>query len=98
MSRNPVKELHIQNYQIIIMLTFLQNRDTPLHLSSKEGYSEIAEILIKSGASTSVVNKVSCVSVTYNIVSYTYTCCIYIVDNNNVAINYVITCNLIIVE
>ena len=81
------------------MLTFLQNRDTPLHLSSKEGYSEIAEILIKSGASTSVVNKVSCVSVTYiYIVSYTYTCCIYIVDNNNVAIGYVITCNLIIVE
>ena len=65
MSRNPVKKLHIRNYQIIIMLTFLQNRDTPLHLSSKEGYSEIAEILIKSGASTSVVNKVSCVSVTY---------------------------------
>ena len=68
------------------MLTFLQNRDTPLHLSSKEGYSEIADILIKSGASTSVVNKVSCVSVMYSyMVSYTYTCCIYIVDNNNVA-------------
>ena len=62
-SRNSLKKLRTLKLQIISFLTFLQNRDTPLHLSSKEGHSEIAEILIKSGASTSVVNKVSCVSV-----------------------------------
>ena len=38
---------------------FLQDRDTPLHLSAKKGNSEVFEILIKSGASTSAINKVS---------------------------------------
>ena len=37
---------------------FLQNRDTPLHLASKGGHLELAEILIKSGADTAAVNKV----------------------------------------
>ena len=65
MSRNPVKEQIALKVQMIANLAyFLQNRDTPLHLSSKEGYSEITEILIKSGASTAAVNKVSCVSIT----------------------------------
>ena len=38
---------------------FLQNGDTPLLLASREGHCELVEMLIKSGADTTVVNKVS---------------------------------------
>ena len=42
-----------------VFSVFIQNRDTPLHLASKEGHCELVEILTKSGADTTVVNKVS---------------------------------------
>ena len=47
------------NYMLRLISIFLQNRDTPLHLASREGHYELVEILIKSGAVTTVVNKVS---------------------------------------
>ena len=38
---------------------FLQDRDTPLLLASKELHFELVKVLTKSGAQTTTVNKVS---------------------------------------
>ena len=37
----------------------LQTKSTPLHLASREGHAEVADVLLRSGAKVNAINDVS---------------------------------------
>ena len=58
------------------IIFFLQDRDTPLLLASKEGHFELVKVLTESGAQTTAVNKVSIFTIVNYIVPLFILCVI----------------------
>lgn len=82
----------------IVYFILLQNRDTPLHLASKVDHLELVEILTKSGADTTSVNKVSHVlmqQLTVEIILFIHYLCTMYVYVIVIIINYPIIATLL---